>query len=252
MKKVIENIGLKIVSFFLAGLFITPAAFAQNNNRNSAANDVKSYAENKILKDNDINQSNIKVEVINNSIFLTGTVPNLYERELAGKDAAEVSQGYSIQNNLKIAEASIPTNEVEKNVLNNIYRNGYYGIFDWVDVSDTNGVVTLTGWVHDPWLKKWFQKDAEKVDGVKQIKNEIKNTYGPGSIGYNAAWLVYNQPQYAGTRFRLNPPIHIIVKDYTIILKGKARTAGEGEFLKNLLEFKTDASTVIDKINIKS
>ncbi len=252
MKKVMENIGLKIMFFFVAAGLMVPAAFAQNNSHNISAKHVKVFVEYKILKDNDLNNANINVDVNKNSIVLTGNVPSLYERNLAGKDAAKESHGYSIKNDLKVAETNLPSKEIVKNVLNRIYKNGSYGIFDWVNASDKNGIVTLSGWVHDPWLKEWFQKDAEKVAGVRQIKNEIQNTFGPGYIGYRAAWLIYSQPEYEGSQFMVNPPIHIIVNGDSIILKGHVYTKGEGGWLKNLLEFRTGAFDVSNGLEVKS
>ncbi len=252
MKKVIGNIGLKIIFFFLATWLLVPSAFAQNNSGNTAAKDVKVYVQYKILKDDNLNHSNINVEVRNNSVLLNGTVPNLYERALAGKDAADESHGYKIKNNLQVAKSNTPSKEVVKNVLNKIYRNGFYGIFDWVNAKDTNGVVTLTGWVHDPWLREWFQKDAEKVAGVKQIKNEIQNDYGPGYIGYRAAWLIYSQPEYQDSQFMSNPPVHIIVNGDSIILKGRVYNKNEGAWLQNLLEFRTGAFSVRNNLGVKS
>ncbi len=252
MKKVIENIGLKILFFFLAAGLIVSSAFAQNKSHNVSPKNVKVFVEYKILKDNVLNNANINVDVNKNYIVLTGNVPSLYERNLARKDAKDESHGYLIKNDLQVAGTNIPSQTVVKNVLNKIYKNGFYGIFDWVDASDTNGTVTLSGWVHDPWLKEWFQKDAEKVAGVRQIKNEIQNTFGPGYIGYRAAWLIYSQPEYQGSQFMVNPPIHIIVNGDSIILKGQVYTKGEGGWLKNLLEFRTGAFDVSNGLEVKS
>ena len=252
MKKVIGNIGLKIMFFILAAGLMAPAVFAQNNNRNAEAKNVKIFVEYKIIKDKKLNNSNINVSVSNKSIVLTGNVPTLFERNLAGKDAAKESHGYSIKNDLKVAETNQPSKEVVKNVMNRIYKNGFYGIFDWVDATDTNGILTLSGWVHNPWLKDWYQKDAEKVAGVRQIKNDIQNTFGPGSIGYRAAWLIYSQPEYEGSQFMVNPPIHIIVNGDSIILKGRVYTKGEGGWLQNLLEFRTGAFNVSNNLEVKS
>ena len=252
MEKVIKYIGLKAVICFLAAWLIIPAAYAQNNSKKASAKQTQVFIEYKILKDNNLNNANINVGVRNSSIVLTGNVPTLYERYLAGKVAADESHGYLIKNDLMVTKTDIPDKKIVKNVLNRIYRNGSYGIFDWVDASDTNGVVTLTGWVHNPWLKKWFQKDAEKVAGVSEIKNEIQNDYGPGSIGYRAAWLIYSQPEYQDMQFMSNPPIHIIVNGDSIILKGRVITNGEGGWLQNLLEFRTGAFSVTNNLEVKS
>jgi len=252
MKKVIKNIViLSIFIFFSGGLFIY-TTFAQNNDSKNTPKDVKVFVEYKILKDNDLKDADINVRVNDPSVILSGSVPTIYERNLASNDASTESKGYSIQNNLVIAESKIPSDKVIKNVLYKIYNNAFYSVFDWINAVDSNGTVTLTGWVHYPWYKEWFQKEAEKVPGVRKINNQIQDTFGPGSIGYRAARLIYSQPEYEGMQFMSNPPVHIIVINDSIILEGQVNTDAESGVIKNLLEFYTGAFHVTNNLQIRS
>ncbi len=250
MKTQIKNIVLKIAFPFLAaGLIITPL-IAQNGTNNSSAKNVKIFVEYKLAKDNILD--NISVNIKNNTILLTGAVPTISERNKAYKDAQSEAGGYTILNKLKISEVNIPSKEIVKNVLDRIRNNAFYGVFDWVDASDSNGIVYLTGWVHVPWYKEWYQKEAEKVAGVKEIKNEIQNTFGPGLIGYKAERLIYNDPSYEGMQYMANPPIHIIVNNDSIILEGKVRSDSESGWIETLLRFNTDAFNVNNYLAVRS
>ena len=115
-----------------------------------------------------------------------------------------------------------------------------------------NGVLTLSGYVHLPWFKNTFQKEAEKVPGIVEIKNEIKKTFGPGRIGIMAARLVYNDPAFQGYAFSENPPVHIIVNNGSVLLFGKVNSEVESSMAANLIRFKTDAFDVINNLSINS
>ena len=81
-------------------------------------------------------------------------------------------------NNLKIASTNLSPDEIVKDVMNNIYNNTFYGIFDYVTASYNNGVLTLSGYVHLPWFINTFQKEAEKVPGILKLKMKLKRHLG--------------------------------------------------------------------------
>ncbi|MCL5030491.1 MAG: BON domain-containing protein [Bacteroidetes bacterium] len=247
-----KNIAKGILYFALIIGFIISPAFAQSGVNKNSDKTVKILVEYKLVKDNQLDNENINVIVKNKTVTLTGNVQSISERNEAGKDAASACHDYTIANNLKISDSNIPSEKIVKNVLERIHNNAFYGIFDWVNARDTDGVVTLTGWVHVPWYKEWFQKEAEKVAGVKEIKNEIQSTFGPGSIGYRAARLIYSDPMYEGMQYMSNPPIHIIVNNGSIILEGKVYSDSESGWLETLLRFNTDAFDVNNNLVIRS
>ena len=251
MKKIIKNMALKILCFILAAGLTAVPALAQSSQKPSDKN-VKIFVEYKFAKDNLLNNANIDVNVSNKTVTISGTVPTIYDRNKAGKEAADAAENFAVVNNLKISGSNVPAQKIVENVLNRIHSNAFYGIFDWVNAQDTNGVVTLTGWVHIPWYKDWFQQEAEKVVGVKEIKNNIQNTFGPGSIGYRAARLIYSDPMYYGMQYMADPPIHIIVNNGSIILEGRVNSDSQSGWVEDLLRFNTDAVNVNNNLAIRS
>ncbi len=252
MKKENKNMALKILFFFLAAGILTSSVFAQSGGGKNSPKDVKIFVEYKLAKDNQLNNDNISVSVNNRTVTLTGTVPTIYERNKAAEEARNAAGNYNVTNNLTIEQANIPAKKVVESVLNKIHGNAFYGVFDWVNAKDANGVVTLTGWVHLPWYKDWFQKEAEKVVGVRVIKNDIQETFGPGEIGYRAARLIYSDPMYQGLQYSTNPPVHIIVNNGSIILEGNVGSNSESGWIENLLRFNTNAVNVNNYLGIRS
>ncbi len=252
MEKIIKNIALEILYFFLAAGLVASPALAQSSSKKPSDSNVKIVVEYKLVKDGLLNNDNLNVNINNNTITLTGYVPTIHARNEAVKDVRDAAGNYAVVNNIKIYEYQIPDSLVVKKVLSKIHNNAFYGVFDWVTASDTNGVLTLTGWVHYPWYKEWFQKDAENVVGVKKIVNNIKNTFGPGEIGYRAARLIYSDPMYQGMQYLSNPPVHIIVNNGSIILKGQVSSSGESGYIDYLVRFNTGAVRVNNDLAIRS
>jgi len=112
-------------------------------------------------------------------------------------------------------------------VFNDVARavNHYtqFTIFDNVDVVVKDGAVTLTGDVTMPFKRADIEKRVAKVDGVRQVRNQIKVL--PASISddqlrYRIARAIYNDPSFWNYAIGPNPPIHIIVEHGRVTLTG--------------------------------
>jgi osmotically-inducible protein OsmY len=98
-----------------------------------------------------------------------------------------------------------------------------FTIFDNVDVVVKDGAVTLSGEVTMPYKRDDIAKRVAKVDGVHQVRNEIKVL--PASISddqlrYRIARAIYNDPSFWNYAIGPNPPIHIIVQHGHVTLTG--------------------------------
>jgi hyperosmotically inducible protein len=99
----------------------------------------------------------------------------------------------------------------------------FFDIFDWIEGEVRDGVVTLTGWVHQPWHKSEYESRAESVVGVKQVKNEIQvlpTSIYDDQLRIAAARLIYGYPGFEQYAIQPYPPIHIIVQNGRVILRG--------------------------------
>ena len=230
--------------YLLLGFGLTAVPVYAQSSRKPSNSNIKIFVEYHLAKDNLLKNDNIKVNVANNKILLNGTVSTIYDKNLAAKEAQKVEDNIEVVNNIEVASPDVSSEKIIKAVEKRIYNNVFYGIFDWVTVQDTNGIVTLNGWVHLPWYVQQFQNEAEKVEGVKKVVNNIKPTFGPGRIGRRAARLIYNDPEFYGMEYSANPPIHIIVNNGTVLLEGNVMSTAQGGWAENLVRFYTDAVSV--------
>ena len=240
MKTTVESI---IKNLFL--LLLSIGLFAQNDGQVMSKNNLKIFVQYKLIKKNLLTNDNIQVDVTGNQIILSGTVPTLYDKNEAEEEAHSVDENYIVE------RPDIADSVLTKTVLDKIQSNLFYGVFDWINASSDNGVVTLKGWVHLPWLKTQFQNEVAKISGVESINNEIKNTFGPGEIGIRAARLIYNDPMFWGMQYFANPPIHIIVNNGSVILEGNVNSQVQSSWAENLVRFRTDAFSVENDLKVQ-
>lgn len=246
-----KNVFFKIILFGLVYILIASSfSFAQENKKSLKT--IKIYVQYNLAKDGLLDKNDITVSVDSSKIFLNGMVKTIADKKEAAEDAESVCSDYVVVNNLKISPTNLAPKEIVNDVLNNIYQNTFYGVFDYVNAKFDNGVLTLSGYVHLPWFKNTFQKEAEKVPGIVEVKNEIKKTFGPGRIGIMAARYVYSDPVFQGYAFSVNPPVHIIVNNGSVFLYGKVNSEIESSTAANLIKYRTDAFDVINNLSINS
>ena len=99
----------------------------------------------------------------------------------------------------------------------------YYTIFDDVQGMVSDGVVTLTGKVTDPYKATQIAKRVKRVQGVREVDNKIQSL--PVSIFDNElraeiAARIYRDPMFWNYAMQVNPPIHIIVENGHVTLTG--------------------------------
>ena len=129
-----------------------------------------------------------------------------------------------------------------------IQQNVFYDIFDWVEGSVHGGVVTLSGYVHQPFHKDEIVKRVEKAPGVKAVRDEIQvlpvSTYDD-RLRIRVARRIYSQPALQRYAIGAHPPIHIIVNKGVITLEGYVDSA----FDKNLIGFAARESSAFRVTN---
>jgi osmotically-inducible protein OsmY len=251
MKNAHKSILKSITLFLIVITFFSTYSLAQSVENAASPSNLKIFIQYKLIQDKLLTNDNIQVEVTGDKIILTGTVPSLYDKQQAEEDAHSIDENYSIVNNLKLENTNIPDSILIKTIMNKIQSNLFYTVFDWLNVSSSNGVVTLKGWVHEPWLKNQYQTEIEKIPGVKMIDNNLKNTFGPGEFGIRVARLIYNNPMFYGLQYEKNPPIHIIVNNGNVILEGNVKTETQRSVAENLVRYRTDAFSVENNLKVE-
>jgi hyperosmotically inducible protein len=96
-------------------------------------------------------------------------------------------------------------------------------IFDDVNISVENGLVTLTGKVTMPYKRDDIGKRAARVDGVREVLNRIDVlpvSSFDDDLRYRIARAIYGNPSFWNYAAMANPPIHIIVERGRVTLTG--------------------------------
>jgi hyperosmotically inducible protein len=144
--------------------------------------------------------------------------------------------------------------QIFKDVASSVERYTRFTIFDDVNASVKDGVVTLTGRVTMPFKSSDIERRVAKVDGVRAVRNEIEAlpvSQFDDELRYRIARAIYGHSNFWNYAIMPNPPIHIVVERGRVTLTGVVGTevdrmlarslaSGFGAFsVKN--ELKTDA-----------
>jgi len=110
----------------------------------------------------------------------------------------------------------------------------YYNLFDWLEGEvSPDDVVTLRGQVVKPTTKSDAEATVRKIDGVKDVVNEIEvlplsNSDDRIRRAVYRALFNYGSPLFRYATQAV-PPIHIIVKNGRVTLKGVVATAQDSQ-----------------------
>jgi osmotically-inducible protein OsmY len=144
-----------------------------------------------------------------------------------------------------------------------VTRYAHFTVFDSVDASVKDGVVTLTGRVTMPFKRDDIEKRVSKVDGVRQVHDEIAVlpvSQFDDQIRYKVARAIYTNPNFWNYAIGPNPPIHIVVDHSHVTLEGVvmndmdrliARNIATQQFgvmsVKNNLKTEAEARDALEK-----
>jgi osmotically-inducible protein OsmY len=102
------------------------------------------------------------------------------------------------------------------------------GVFDHVTFKvESDQSVTFFGQVRQATLKKHIEEDAKKVEGVRGVHNQIEILPLSGAdddLRIALYRAIYSQEGLQRYALRINPPIHIVVKNGAVSLEGVVAT----------------------------
>ena len=98
------------------------------------------------------------------------------------------------------------------------------GVFDYVAFKlDADGTVTLLGQVKETPTKQRVETEAKKAEGIKQVRNQIEilpASSADEKLRQSLYRAIYEQKGYTRYKQQTIPPIHIIVKNGSLVLEG--------------------------------
>jgi len=202
----------------------------------------------KILVDN-----NVQVQVSDNTITLTGSVLTLTQKDQAIRDAKAVKSKYRLVDNLQVKKSDLTPDQMAETLMGLIEKSSYYTIFDYVEAeAQPDGTVVLSGWADSPSHVSEFEKLAENVPGVTQIRSRLSVIFpeDPDRILRDrAAQIIYTQPTLMSFR-QQRGPIHILAQNGTITLVGTVGSPGEKESIGMLIRNNTGALAVDNELEV--
>ena len=142
---------------------------------------------------------------------------------------------------LSLSSSALAQDRHDQRIANDIARqvNSYsrFTIFDDVNISVENGLVTLTGKVTMPYKKNDIARRVTDVNGVREVMNQIEVL--PVSpfdeeLRLRIARAIYGNPSFWTYAAMANPPIHIIVEHGKVTLTGVVNSNVERMLARSL------------------
>ena len=139
----------RLVGFVFALLILSSRDVVQTQTHTPLSDrQIQASVEHEISEAN-VNPRNVQVDVRNQVVTLTGTVPSLWTKNEILGEIADIDDVASVINHLTIASAENDRSIAEE-VTRNIRQYVFYSIYDDVNVAVNAGIVTLTGRVTAP------------------------------------------------------------------------------------------------------
>ena len=113
--------------------------------------------------------------------------------------------------------------QVFKDVATSVERYTQFTIFDDVNASVKDGVVTLTGKVTMPYKRDDIGKRVARIDGVREVRNEITDlpvSQFDDELRHRIARAIYGNSNFWNYAIMPSPPIHIVVERGRVTLTG--------------------------------
>jgi osmotically-inducible protein OsmY len=139
------------------------------------------------------------------------------------RTALAVLTAFALMSGAALARTDRTNYEIFNDVAKQVRMYVNFTIFDDVNASVDDGVVTLTGKITMPFKKKELERRIARVDGVREVKNQIDVlpvSIFDDELRYRIARAIYGNPSFWSYAAMVNPPIHIIVDRGHVNLTG--------------------------------
>jgi osmotically-inducible protein OsmY len=179
----------------------------------------------------------IKVAAHEGSVTLSGAVGSVGAKQDLIADVLKVEGVKEIVSELTIGKAESDQKLAER-IADQMRRSSYFTVFDDVEIGVDNGVVTLTGFVTQPIKSEDLARRASHVDGAQDFINRLEVL--PASLGDDRlrsiiANTLYRDPTFSNYASQAVPPIHIVVRNSSVLLTGVVNSEVERRQAENIV-----------------
>ena len=201
--------------------------------------------------DDRVNATQIKVEVEEGKVRLSGTVNSGFERKAAQAAAACVEGGVDISNELVVryARSEIPDKEtIEKNIAMTLSWSS--GIDPTgISVVADNGKVSLEGSVDALWKKHAIEEIISRIYGVIAVTNDLTITPGRNVEDEHIARHIISALER--NRYVNAETVDIQVQDGVVSLFGTVIDHRARRALENIVRNTSGVREVVDEVHIE-
>jgi len=180
----------------------------------------------------------IKVSVVREgTVAPTGPVASAGAKQDLIAEVLKVDGVKEIVSELTIGKAESDQKLAER-VAEQMRRSTYFTVFDEVQIGVDNGAVTLTGYVTQPIKSDDLARRASHVDGVREFVNRLEVL--PASLSDDRlrtiiANTLYRDPAFSNYASQAVPPVHIIVRNSSVLLTGVVNNEVESRQAENIV-----------------
>ena len=219
--------------YILCALTLAPAAYAGQVPA-SADQQLKARVEQRLSQRR---VRGITVAARDGSVTLAGPVGSVGAKQDLVAEVLKVDGVKEIVSELTIGRAENDRALAER-VGDQVRRSSYFTVFDDVEIGVDNGVVTLTGYVTQPIKSEDLAKRVSHVDGAQDFVNRLEVL--PASIGDDRlrniiANAIYRDPSFSNYASQAVPPVHIIVRNSSVLLTGVVNSEVERRQAENIV-----------------
>ena len=217
VRRRVDRVGIVAMTAGMLALTLVATGAAAND-----TDDALRQAVERRLADEAAVADRVEVTVSNGEVTLAGTLATLWDKEWAIERARETDGVVDVMSDLLIGMPETDK-ELGNAVGQAIVRYPYYSVFDYLDVTVEDGVVTLRGDVTArPDKPADLYERIAKVRGVQAIVDEIE-VLSPGihdeQLRHRIARALFGHPQF-DRYLGLAPRMSIIVRNGYVTLKG--------------------------------
>jgi osmotically-inducible protein OsmY len=178
-----------------------------------------------LSRDSRVDAANINVNASEGHVALTGSVPFMYEKRLAGQDATHTVGAAWTTNDLDVVSVPREDESIADDILSNFSSDYLLNGLD-ITIRVRNGTVTLSGDADTAWERQHAEQVVARVPGVKDVQDDITVQRNHLSNTAVAKHIVDRLSQNWLTAAAQND-IDVRVKDGVATLSGEVGTWAE-------------------------
>jgi osmotically-inducible protein OsmY len=203
--------------------------------------------------DSRVDASEIKVEVENGEVKLTGKVPNYNAKGSASSDAWAIEGVREVNNQIEVEypiSIKVPTDEeIETDIITSLELNRNIDSTD-IDLSVAGGIVTIEGSVDAYWKKTEVEETVSGASGVIDIINKLTIVPTENFLDKDIAEDIVGS---ISRNFKVNAEnVDVKVKNGEVTLSGTVADWSAYRAVMDATEFTAGVTDINDNLIIES